>query len=272
MLNTRSIAAENGFHATVSIGLIAGVNDDWYDTKRAEYFESGKFGEIPCSTIIPSTGRLPPSGAPRPMRNFTPAFPQGRGFPTFSNATARVSKTMFPTPFSAPSAPRTTRSGSGTVLDGRVRIGGAVFYSNVGDAIQSVPLNNPDNQSQFRNVGETTYQGFKLSGEWDVHGELTLGGNYTVLKGSYEAGRPAASTRPILSRTSTALPVASTNWRAACVTAGTSRSGRPARATSRNLKKAHHGHPGERCHCHGYISLNISSDGDRQGSADCNPP
>ncbi|EXL10277.1 TonB-dependent receptor domain-containing protein [Aquamicrobium defluvii] len=252
--------------------MIAGVNDDWYDTKRAEYFESGKFGEYPLFDNHALDWQAAAIWRPTADAEFHASISSRTRFPTFSNATACVSKTMFPTPFPAPSATNYETGASGTILDGRVRIGGAVFHSNVGDAIQSVPLNYPDNQSRFRNVGETTYYGFKLSGEWDVHGELSLGGNYAVLMSRYEAGGPAASTRPILSRTSTALPVASTNWRAACVTAGTRRSGRPARTTSRNLKKAHHGHPGERCHRHGYISLNISGNGNRQGSADCNPP
>lgn len=65
-----------------------------------------------------------------------------------------------------------------------MRIGGAVFYSDIKDAIQPIAVGGTLVQNQ--NVGQGETYGFEISGEWDVMPALTLGGNYTYLHRSLD--------------------------------------------------------------------------------------
>src|SRR5262245_24652209 len=61
----------------------------------------------------------------------------------------------------------------------RTEIGGAVFYSDVRDLIQTVLL--PDNTTQTQNVGNGQFYGAEISVDASVLRQLTVGGNYTAL-------------------------------------------------------------------------------------------
>lgn len=70
--------------------------------------------------------------------------------------------------------------GNADILEGAARVGGALFYSDLRNVITSIPIGGGVVQNQ--NVGEGSAYGVELSGEWDVSGSLTLGGNYTYMK------------------------------------------------------------------------------------------
>jgi iron complex outermembrane receptor protein len=75
--------------------------------------------------------------------------------------------------------------GATETLFKQARISGAVFYSDLKDAIQSVYLvNNGRITSQNQNIDGEHY-GFEVSVDWDIAPGLRLGGNYTYLQREY---------------------------------------------------------------------------------------
>ncbi|MET3662670.1 TonB-dependent receptor plug domain-containing protein [Aquamicrobium ahrensii] len=194
--DTWSIAAENTFHATDTIDLVGGVSYDWYDTKRAENFDGSTLGEYPLFSNHALNWQTAAIWRPNAETEFHASISSRTRFPNLFERYSTRFNTNLPNPDLGPErATNYEIGGTGAILDGRARIGGAIFYSDVGDAIQSVRIATPPGEtgqfSQFQNIGKATYYGFEVSGEWDVLPELTLGGNYTYLKSKYEdPGRP----------------------------------------------------------------------------------
>lgn len=62
----------------------------------------------------------------------------------------------------------------------RVRLEGALFYSDVRDLIQTVVL--PDNTTQTQNVGDGEFHGAEIAADTPVTSQLNVGGNYTFIK------------------------------------------------------------------------------------------
>ncbi len=75
--------------------------------------------------------------------------------------------------------------GATETLFNQARISGAVFYSDLKDAIQSVYLVNGGRiTSQNQNIDGEHY-GFEVSVDWDIAPGLRIGGNYTYLQREY---------------------------------------------------------------------------------------
>lgn len=191
--DTWSVAVENTFHATDTIDLVGGISYDWYKTSKAEYYVSAP---TPAVLNYPLFGndalnwQAAAIWSPTNDLEFHASVSSRTRFPNLFERYSTRFGTNIPNPDLGPErATNYEIGGQATILDGKARIGGAIFYSDVGNAIQSVPLNSTT--SQFQNIGETTYYGFEISGEWEALPELTVGGNYTYLKSEYDdPGRP----------------------------------------------------------------------------------
>lgn len=195
-----SIAAENRLALTPALSFVAGASFDWRDLKRAEEF-----------------GTPPGGGAATlfsyPIRNASAFNAQGQLAWT-PDAETRVhagisSRARFPTIFerfstqfgTAASNPdlkaeRATNYEIGASRQfGPVRAEGAIFYSDISDAIVSVrPAGFPANSTQRQNLGNAEYYGAELALTAQVAPTLELGANYTWTHRSFDIGTPAAGT------------------------------------------------------------------------------
>ncbi|HVJ46949.1 MAG TPA: TonB-dependent receptor [Luteolibacter sp.] len=181
--DTWSIATENTFHATDTLDFVAGVSYDWYETQEAEFFESGVFGEYPLFDNDAFNWQTAAIWRPSGNTELYAGVSARTRFPNLFERYSTRFGAAVPNPDLKPEqAINYQIGGSQTFLDGAARIGGAVFYSDLTDAIQSIPIGGGLVQSQ--NVGEGHSYGFEVSGEWDVLPELTIGGNYTYLNRS----------------------------------------------------------------------------------------
>lgn len=196
--DTWSFAVENTWHATDTLDLVGGLSYDWYKTRRAEFFSGGVMDEYPLFGNDAVNWQAAAIWRATPEWEFHASVSARTRFPNLFERYSTRFGTNIPNPNLGPErATNYQIGGTGTVLDGDARVGGAIFYSDVGNAIQSVELTpNPNRTSQFQNIGKTTYYGFEVFGEWDLIPELTIGGNYTLLKSRYQdPGRP--DLRPI---------------------------------------------------------------------------
>lgn len=182
--DTWSVAVENTFHATDTLDLVGGLSYDWYKTLQAEFFDSGVFGEYPMFSNDALNWQAAAIWRPDGDTELHASVSSRTRFPNLFERYSTRFGANIPNPDLGPErATNYQIGGTRTLLEGDARIGGALFYSDVSDAIQSVRLTPPPNEtSQFQNVGGATYYGFEISGEWDVLPQLTFGGHYTYTK------------------------------------------------------------------------------------------
>lgn len=206
--DTWSVAAENTFHATDTFDLVAGLSYDTQKTIRAEFYtpptlppgqgSGGSPGGTIDSAALTSMDALNWQGAAiwqaTPDLELHASVSARTRFPNLFERYSTRFLTNIPNPgLSSERATNYEIGGTATILEGDARIGGAVFYNDVSNAIISVsglscaPIGGTGtNCTQAQNVGKATYYGFEVSGEWDVLSSLTLGGNYTLLKSELE--------------------------------------------------------------------------------------
>ncbi len=181
--DTWSVAVENTFHATETLDFVAGLSYDWYETRRAEFFSGGAIGEYPLFDNDALNWQAAAIWRPAGDTELHASVSSRTRFPNLFERYSTRFGSAVPNPGLKPErAIHYEIGGRQTFLDGAARIGGAVFYGDLSDAIQSIPLGG--GMVQNRNVGKGRSYGVEVSGEWDVLPELTLGGNYTYLKRS----------------------------------------------------------------------------------------
>lgn len=202
--DTWSFAAENTFHATKRLDIIAGLSYDTHEVVKAEEW---------------GTRETDPNGTPdyffnRETTKSNAWNYQGGLIYSFSDtgkAHATVSsRTRFPTVFErystrfgfaipnpdlAPERATNYEIGASETFFGQARVSGAIFYSDVKDSIQSAYI--LDNRgrwvSQNQNVTGEHY-GAEISVDWDIAPGVRVGGNYTYLERDYDYITPG--TRP----------------------------------------------------------------------------
>lgn len=183
--DTWSVAIEDTFHATSTLDLVAGASYDWYETQEAEFFNAGVFGEYPLFDNDAFNWQMAAIWRPADGTELYAGVSNRTRFPNlFERYSTRFGDAL-PNPGLKPErAVNYQIGGSHELFDGAVRIGGAVFYSDIKDAIQPIAVGGTLVQNQ--NVGQGETYGFEISGEWDVMPALTLGGNYTYLHRSLD--------------------------------------------------------------------------------------
>lgn len=183
--DTWSVAAENTFHATDTLDFVTGLSYDWYETLEAEYFSGGVIAEYPLFDNDAFNWQTALVWRPEEDTELYASVSARTRFPNLFERYSTRFGAAVPNPDLKPErAINYQIGGDHTLLDGAARIGGAVFYSDLTDVIQSIPI--PGNLVQNQNIGEGRTYGFEISGEWELLEELTLGGNYTYLNRSLE--------------------------------------------------------------------------------------
>jgi iron complex outermembrane receptor protein len=198
--NTWSVSAENRWDISSAWKLSVGASYDWRDLTKAEEY-----------------GTPPTGGAARifsyPLENSDAVNVQGLLNWTVDAETSLhasiSSRARFPTIFERFSTQFGTAASNpglkaeralnyeigGARQFGVVQAEGAVFYSDVSEAIVAVrPAGFPANTSQRQNLGSAKYYGAELGLTARASGALEIGANYTWIHRSFAIGTPAPGT------------------------------------------------------------------------------
>ena len=213
--DTFSVAAENRLHVTERVDFVLGASYDWRHLIKAQDF----------------VGANPGSYVNYPLADGNAANVQGAIIFNFSDSgyvqLNVSSRARFPTLFERFS----TRFGStisnpnleperatnyeigygNTYFDGRLRFDGAVYYSDVDDALVNVPIDfcdttsalTPKNctgangqpgvstiTSQTQNVGDGKYYGFEFALDGQIVDTVNAGVRYTYINRNIDAQNP----------------------------------------------------------------------------------
>lgn len=178
--NTWSVAAENTFHVTPQVDLVAGVSYEKYEiTKAQEYnatrgpFEYPKGGSDSVNTQAAAIWHYSDASQVHVGVSDRSRFPV-----IFELYSTRFG-TATPNPDLGPERATNLEIGWKGAATRRARLEGTVFYSNVRDLIQTVVL--PDTTTQTQNVGTGSFYGIELSADVQAASTLSLGGNYTLV-------------------------------------------------------------------------------------------
>lgn len=202
--DTWSVAAENTFHATSRLDFVAGLSYDYQDVKKAEEYgtQPGDPNNMPdyiYSNKLTSADAWNYQGGA--IYRFSST---GSTHATISSRTRFATvferySTRFgyaiPNPDLAPERSTNYEIGATETFFNQARVSGAVFYSDLEDAIQQAYIVDNTGRvfSQNQNVNGKHY-GFEVSADWDIAPGLRIGGNYTFLKRQYDYITPG--TRP----------------------------------------------------------------------------
>jgi iron complex outermembrane receptor protein len=178
-----SIAVENTFHLRPALDIVAGVSYDEYEITKSEEFAT--------TPPPPRIFEYPKGGAD--AFNWQTAViwrhdadsqlnvsvsDRGR-FPTFFELFSTRFGTATPNPNLGPERATNFEIGWETATAGGTRFGGALFYNDVQDLVQTVVL--PDTTTQAQNVGNGRFTGIEAFFDARVAAGLTVGGNYTYI-------------------------------------------------------------------------------------------
>ena len=206
--DTYSIAAENRFVFTPSLNLTLGASYDWRDLKKAEEYGTPPAGGLAAIFSYPlqnaqafnAQGQIvwPPDADTRVNASIS----SRARFPTIFE---RFS-TQFGTAASNPGlkAERATNYELGVWRQvGALRVEGALFYSDIKDAIVSVrPAGFPANSTQRQNLGNAEYYGGEVSISAKAGSTFDLGANYTYIHRSFDiTGAAPGTTVPVFALT-----------------------------------------------------------------------
>lgn len=184
---TWSIAVENTFHVRADLDVVAGVSYDDYRVTRAEEFDED---------IAPGIFEYPKGGSD--AFNWQAAViyrysdnaqlhasvsDRGR-FPTFFELYSTRFGTATPNPDLGPERATNVEVGWEMTTNGGSRLGGAVFYNDVQDLVQTVVL--PDTTTQTQNVGDGRFYGIEVFFDVRPSDRLAIGGNYSYIDRTIE--------------------------------------------------------------------------------------
>jgi iron complex outermembrane receptor protein len=190
--DTFSIAAENRFLLSSALTLTAGASYDWRDTKKAEEFtgvvglSSATFFRYPVRNVgaFNAQGRI--EWTPDADTSVHASVSSRARFPTIFE---RFS-TQFGNAASNPAlkAERATNYEIGAARQlGSLHVEGAIFYSDIDDAIVAVrPAGFPSTVTQRQNLGSAEYYGGELALTYRLGDTVEVGGNYTYTHRSFD--------------------------------------------------------------------------------------
>lgn len=196
--DTYSLALENTHEFGEKLDWIVGVSYDWTELDRAEEVSNA----VVAGNVVLTTFDYPLLNMDALNWQTALAYKLSDETRVYASISSR---TRFPTLFERFSSrfgmvvpnpgigpERATNYEIGLdreVADG-MRLEGAVFYSDIDDALVSVNVNfGPPIgvQAQVRNLAAARYYGGEVSLTWELTPEITLGGNYTYIERDYDA-------------------------------------------------------------------------------------
>ncbi len=182
-----AVALENTFHATDTLDLVAGVSYEKTTLKQADEFKDKKFVSYPLGGDDSLNWQTAAIWRPTAVTELHASISARTRFPNLFERFSTRFGTAKPNPDLEAERAINYEIGGDTELTDTLRLSGAVFYSDIRNAIQSVdigvdPKDAKKRLVQNQNVGDGRYYGFEVKTEWEATGVLTVGGNYTYLK------------------------------------------------------------------------------------------
>jgi iron complex outermembrane receptor protein len=178
---TWSVALENTFAVGDAIDVVAGISYDDYRITKAEEFTAGAgLFEHPhggADAFNWQAAFIRRYGA---SSRFHASVSDRARFPTIFELYSTRFGTATPNPDLGPEQATNVEVGWETSTARDVRVGGALFYSDVRDLIQTVVL--PDTTTQTQNVGDGRFYGLELSLDAAVSDRWSAGGHYTFIR------------------------------------------------------------------------------------------
>ncbi len=196
--DTYSLALENTHSFGERLDWIAGVSYDWTDLRRAEEVNSAvvagavvltEFG-YPLVNMDSFNWQTALSYSLGPDARLYGSVSSRTRFPTLFERFSSRFGSVIPNPDIGPERATNYEIGLDTDLIEGLRLEGALFYSDIDDALVQVNVDfgAPIGvQGQTRNLASAQYYGGELTLTWEATENLTLGGNYTHIERDYEA-------------------------------------------------------------------------------------
>ena len=181
---TTSIALEDTQSFGQNVDLVVGVSRDRRDLTMAQDYNSNAFVFYPLTADTAWNGQAALVWRPTDTAQVHASVSSRARFPTLFERFSSRFGTAIPNPTIGPERAINYEIGARGDITPFVTVEGAVFYSDVRDALISIPvaLGAPfGTVSQTRNVGDGKYYGAEASVTARVSPALTLGGNYTYL-------------------------------------------------------------------------------------------
>lgn len=182
---TYSFGLENSYAFTEQTKLVTGVSYDYRQSNRAEQYEkkckkTGKNNAI-CPFDIGNKQAL--NYQVKLIHNFDKndefslSFAKKTRFATMKERYSRRFGRTEPNPFLSPETAYHYEASYMRTFGDWLRLDGALFYSEVKDAIDTVAITHSVSQEQ--NVGKEIFRGAELAASIFATDNLTLGANYT---------------------------------------------------------------------------------------------
>ncbi len=189
-----SFAAENTFHATRDLDLVAGVS---YDTNAVLSVENDGVPVTGAAGLTPSANawnwqtaaiyRYSKTGSVHGDISSRTRFPT-----LFERYSTRFDAKTIVNPDIPPERSTNYEIGVRDLLAPGLHVSSAVFYSDIEDSIQNVFYGN-GNSSITGVSPDGYYYGAELSADWDASRTLRAGGNYTYIERDLDFAQSAAN-------------------------------------------------------------------------------
>jgi iron complex outermembrane receptor protein len=180
--DTYSLALEDTFHATDKLDVDAGVSYDWRHLLQAQDYNAGLI-HYPLADSDALNGQAAVTYHLSDETKIYADVSDRTRFPTLFDRFSSRFGGAISNPGLRPERALNYEIGGATQVTSRVKVEGAVFYSDVTDIIVSVPLiyqNTAVTQSQ--NVGHGQYYGFETAIFANVARDVDIGANYTFIR------------------------------------------------------------------------------------------
>ncbi|RKF21820.1 TonB-dependent receptor [Altericroceibacterium spongiae] len=174
-----SLAAENRLTISPALQLTAGLSYNWRDLRRAEDYADNAVLEYRLADDHALGGQARLVWSPDSKTHLHASISSRSRFPTlFERFSSRFGGAVSNPDLQAERAVNYEIGGARDF--NTLHLEGAVFYSDISDAIESFPfLYDGQTVSQSRNVGDGHYYGAELSLSARIDDRLSIGGNYT---------------------------------------------------------------------------------------------
>ncbi len=178
-----SFALEDTQHVGENLDLVVGVSYDWRHLIMAQDYNAGQFVFYPLTDDDAWNWQAAAKWRLSDTSGLHASISSRARFPTLFERYSSRFGTAIPNPNVKPERATSVELGGETQVS-RVNLSGAVFYSDLKDALIQIPvqLGPPFGVvSQTRNAGDGEYYGAEIALSANVTDSVQIGGNYTYI-------------------------------------------------------------------------------------------
>ena len=177
---TWALAAENTYHVSSSFDLIAGMSYESYEVTRSEEYAAARgLYELEPGGASGVSWQAAALWRRSPTRQLHASVSSRTRFPGLWELYSTRFGSATPNPDLGPERATNLELGWSEALGSGARLSAAVFYSDLVDLIQSVPLD--DGSVQPQNVGDGRSYGLEVSADVPLSTTISVGGHYAYI-------------------------------------------------------------------------------------------